>query len=468
MDGGPPKSGAQLEEYRVYKVEYPRGESYAKGVQQLKNPDAFYLLDPSERIYEYPLVSARSIVASSPDEELFKEYGKEGSQSFFMPMYTLEEVKRVVKADALGPLDEATAIERFDKVGGNIRAILKGHLFEKTLVNIRGKVDVSLRIRDVLMAASNRNQMLLDKNSVCSSTLYCYNSKYPFEISQTTVGFVSSFVRYELCFRYYKDLYNQGRDSSSVWESVCAIALTLGGSFEIRHLPYPGQLDQDAKSAFSGSLEVPRIPNAPRRVSDLKAVWAGLPLRAAAQGSRKCDTVYESVNPKFPLVDLVMYRDVVFNPTLAVKKKEQPTLATMKKLLVAVHATPEHPVHLFHCVPADHYESFTLPTPNESVWSELNANNQEAHANEVFVRSRLAQYVLCIPNSLPESNLSQSSASSLPGSNPSQSSASSLSESNLSQSSASSLPGSKPSQSSASNLSESKPSSPRRRRNKKV
>ena len=84
-------------------------------VLQLKNPDAFFLFDPSETS-SFPLVRARSIVPSSSDPEKIKAYWKEGAAIFFMPMYTREEVCAAEQSGVLsvkpGPEDSGkTSIE---------------------------------------------------------------------------------------------------------------------------------------------------------------------------------------------------------------------------------------------------------------------------------------------------------------------------------------------------------------------
>jgi hypothetical protein len=100
---GPGNAG--LEDYTVYQHKYK--EKAPDEIPIVRNPDAFYLLDPHEDL-RFPLVPARTIVATSPDEEKIKVYWKERLyRPFYVSMFTLDEMKRVLKADALGEVDEA-------------------------------------------------------------------------------------------------------------------------------------------------------------------------------------------------------------------------------------------------------------------------------------------------------------------------------------------------------------------------
>jgi hypothetical protein len=112
-------------------------------------------------------------------------------------MSTLDEAKRVLKADALEELDEAVVEERFRIVGGDLRALMRPQVFNIVEEKIYRTANDTPHSKYFLAACAQKMLILLDIKDD-SSTLLCYESTYPFVDDSTYVGFVSDYVRKKL------------------------------------------------------------------------------------------------------------------------------------------------------------------------------------------------------------------------------------------------------------------------------
>jgi hypothetical protein len=391
-----------LEDYKVYVSEYSLDRPKPP---ILRCPDAFCLLDPHEE-KGFPLLRARTIVATSPDEEKMKVYLKEEYFCpFYVPMFTLDEMKRVLKANALGEVNEAVVEDCFRVVGGNLRAIRSivesPWILEAVKKKILAKVNLAPTSEYFIMACAQNSLIPVDKTDDCSSTLFSYESKYPFLLSSARVGFVSDYIRAKLGERFYNDIYRRGLYDSDIWEVVCAVALGLGGKFQVLPMPYklgkgektpsePSSTDTEAP----GELELPTCgPSS--KYSFLELLWRDLPREQEALAAASTARLYESVKGTFALVDFVLYRDVVFNATLNEGDKKLPSMATIKKILKNVGASKEKPLRLYHCVSQEQFEGEkSIKTAFEP--EKLTANNR------AFLRDHIQQYLLRIPMSHPK------------------------------------------------------------------
>jgi hypothetical protein len=390
---------AGLEEYTVYVSGYDPDSGIKSKPPVLWNPHAFYLLDPHEH-RDFPLVEARTIVATSPDEDKIKVYLKESVyRPFYVPMFTLDEMKRVLKADALGELDEAVVEERFGIVGGNLRAIVKPAVFESTVSEIAGKLDQPPRSHIFIAACAHNTMRPLDnKADVWSSTLFRYNSSYPFAARCTNVGFVSDYVREKLGEKLYYDIYRMGLEDPKAWEVACTVALGQGGSFQVRRMPYRAdQTDQSTFAAAPRKLHLKLPPCGPvQKFADLATTWRDLPLEHEAGAAATTARLCESTIPNFPLADFVLHRDVVFNATLSKGVKRLPDMTTIDDILDdIVRASQAHPLRLYHCVDQ---KEFSMKSTKAALAFQPRDITPEQRAS---LEDRLQQYLLCIPASLP-------------------------------------------------------------------
>lgn len=228
-------SDTGLEDYTVYSIE---SNAIRRSIPMLQCPDTFYLLDPDE-YGVFPLAGARTIVATSPDAEKIKNYSKQHSfRLFYVSMYSLKELKRVMKTDVFGEQDEALIEDKFYIAGGNLRAMMSNDVFELLLTTIPRKVSDFPSSTDVVHVCNRNYRMQLDKNIGNSSTIFSYESSYPFLHSNTYVGFVSNYIRHMVVSKFYNDVYKKGVGHADAWEVTCAVALALGGKFEIRRMVY--------------------------------------------------------------------------------------------------------------------------------------------------------------------------------------------------------------------------------------
>lgn len=237
-------------DYKVWRVDdaYP---SLASRCAQLKNPDAFYIFDPNERLSPV-VVAAHTIIPSSPDPEQVKDHLKNPyTARFYMNMATKEEILAAVKAKLFVPIDEETASSRFYYVGGNIRAIFFEGAF-RTVVQQQQQKMTQLANDSILQQVfSNTPSITLsaDAQSLCqNSTLSAYVAQAPFQDDNVTVGIVSEYVSTAILAQNLKAAYPRCVNDAKLWEKYCVAALSMGGDFDIHYLPYHDEKDERGKT----------------------------------------------------------------------------------------------------------------------------------------------------------------------------------------------------------------------------
>jgi len=390
-------SGDKLGKYQAYSISGSLAvEAAAGSVAQLKNPDSFYLFDPDE--HSIPkVVQAHSIIASSPDLERLKDYDKAiGARRFYMPMWSIDEIKVVVDPEHnLFKVDPAVVQTRFDRVGGNLRAIVSATTYGDVCQKQESKINQANSATPLLQAVMETPNLLLSReaaNVAESSTLFAYHADAPY--TESVVRVMSNYVKQQLLTQRYTFIYQLAAHNPWDWEQFGVAALTCGGQFEVREL-LPSNprrrppkdavpVKKDEKKDKFENLVIPPASQVRLQVAKLEDKWADLPFADPTTAP----VVYTSLKSSFTLVDAVSFRDRAYNFTInASGNKKLPTAEKVALLLNQLEITEEQPLHLYHCVP-DHLFS---------EWCKSAAPTFPGDDDQMRVGKKIKQYVLHIP-----------------------------------------------------------------------
>jgi len=236
------------------------------------------------------------------------------------------------------------------------------------------------------------------------SKVFCLETSDPY--SQCVNVPASAYVRDVLCRAFYNDmgagmlqLLQSGRApvAGDELEGLGRRALAQSVPFTIR------ELAPDGEPKTKGELKLPRLlpqplndaaeftlgANRGRAVPDLLGQWSVLPRHLELEDGKR--QLLWSTQSSFPVVDCVDARDRAYQFTVAL---EHPiALASLRRFLDRIGATPEQPLHLYFCVPEVHFDKWV----KEQKFKDAKGVPQE----DDEVKKRLKQYALCLPAIAP-------------------------------------------------------------------
>jgi hypothetical protein len=387
------------ETYTVYKLRYNnmKGlsffDNYAnQSVPLLQNPDAYLLLYSMKGYERTSLVAANTIIACYPDERQLGHFKMQPHQVYYVPMCTLLEITRMLQSDALGPVG-CDISERFGIVGGNLSAFKRDD-FDI----IKADLDCLMAPENIkseyaLKAAAQSNDLWIDMKSSCNPKLYRYHVSYPYHRKSIRSHFVSSYVKLKIGSMIFPGLYRAGVCDKKIWETTCAVALSLGDSFRVKRLVNAG-----CSEPSEDPLALLEVSQSSTHRSLLECVapkdtWMSLPYAEANPSPTKLyeASAFSMESQGFDLADLVLHRDVGF---VCLTSKTLPRLDVIRYLLDnIVEATAERPLRLYHCLNESEFNKWTFaPEPLGSQWTAEAAGP---------LHPRLRQFALCIPQNLP-------------------------------------------------------------------
>ena len=121
--------------------------------------------------------------------------------------------------------------------------------------------------------------------------------------------------------------------------------------------------------------------------------WKSLPF----EGDPGADAKRVLYTSNEELAHFACFRDLAFNPTIAKDgDKILPPVSTVKRILEDLQVTPECPLRVYHCVPANAFDSWNQPP-------QFQSNNNTPKEDKEFVNQRVKQYALKIPKARPPS-----------------------------------------------------------------
>lgn len=208
------------EEYKVYSCH----SDTTFRCSMLHCNEVFYLLDPDEDS-RFAFIRACTLVSCSMDEDRCNEYMKMGAMFYYLPTFTLPEAKRILKADALGDVDEQEVEEKFYIVGGNLRALAMRRVLSYYASDIYRKATDEISRNGLACTYEARGRWPLITNSPThktNSAIFSYESSYPFDLKNVRPVFVSECARYELEMHSYHDLYARGSMAVGTCGKPCA------------------------------------------------------------------------------------------------------------------------------------------------------------------------------------------------------------------------------------------------------
>jgi len=389
---------AKSDKYQVYSLERAN-EDEATAVAQLKTPETFYLFDPDE--HSRPkIVNAFAIIATSPETERFKDYFKSLlHRQFFLSKLTKDELMVLVNPKyKLFDVDCKVVEERFDRVGGNLRAIMFTQNYEGECFRQDEKISQAQSMQPLIQAVMETPGLELHQRAVNvaqSSTLFAYDAHPPYSRKDMVVRVTSNYVKQQLLMKSYKAVYNQSVTDPQSWERFGEVALAYGGEFQVQELhrrSSPGRRRKGAVSAQKATKKVETLVISPAskvrlQVADLEVQWVELPFA----DSNTAPVVYTSSKPNFALVDAVSFRDRAYNFTIDASGSEQlPAAKTVATLLDRLQVSEDKPLRLYHCVPVHAF----------SEWCK-SASPAFPGDNDQSVGKRIKQYVLLMPSAPP-------------------------------------------------------------------
>jgi hypothetical protein len=226
-------------------------------IEELKNPNNFYLIDPKEDSGDPTLVEAHSLLVSSPKPERYKGFAdKRPTQTYKLYMPDAEKAELVAMRSILAPggTTEEDVEGWVDNLGGRLRTVFGGVGVRET--EVEGiKTDVEGMNFELLQKIMFGNASDLESSSVRkvnapSSRICGYSSTAPFTRSKRKVIFVSKLVEEELAEAHARKMWDKydslpsyfATFKAAVFEDISLSMIARGGrDLKCTHWEYQGE-----------------------------------------------------------------------------------------------------------------------------------------------------------------------------------------------------------------------------------
>jgi hypothetical protein len=225
-------------------------------IEELRNPDNFFLIDPSETMNDPVEVEAHSLLVSSPKIERFKGFAvKRPTQTSKLYMPDAEKAELVAMRSILAPEATVEDVEGwFHDLGGRPRTVFGGVEGREDEVG-RIMQEVSGMNLDLLRGVMLNKAGDLESSSVRkldapSSRICGYNSTAPFTRAKRKVIFVSKLVQEELAKAHARNLWGMydrlppefATFKAAVFEDISLSMIARGGrDLKCTHWEYQGE-----------------------------------------------------------------------------------------------------------------------------------------------------------------------------------------------------------------------------------
>jgi hypothetical protein len=218
-------------------------------IEELRNPDNFFLIDPSETMNDPVEVAAHSLLVSSPKIERFKGFAvKRPTQTSKLYMPDAEKAELVAMRGILAPggTTEEDVEGWFHDLGGRLRTVFGGvedreNEVERIMQEVSG-MNLELLRGVMLNKAGDLESSSVRKLDAPSSRICGYNSTAPFTRSKRKVIFVSKLVQEELAKAHARkmwDMYDSLPSSFAtfkglVFQDIALMTIALGDKKGLR------------------------------------------------------------------------------------------------------------------------------------------------------------------------------------------------------------------------------------------
>jgi hypothetical protein len=227
-------------------------DTSAEKIVELKDPDNFYLVDPSKTSGEPVFVPAHTILASSPNPKHYKGFvRRDGTTTLYMPLWKIEELETVRHIlDSSVTVTKDDLLEMFQDLGGRPRSIFNKEIRGRDLNKIPSSVtsmDPDLVTRIVVEGYfGDLDESESRKLNIPSSNICGYDSTHPFDLKSRKIVFVSELVEKELAnahARYLLDVYDKlsSHWKGLVFESIALGMIAGGKDLKCTHWEYKGK-----------------------------------------------------------------------------------------------------------------------------------------------------------------------------------------------------------------------------------
>ena len=356
-----------------------------RGVNSLKEPSTFYIVDPgstSDSCLPKTSLKARTIIVSSPNERHWggNEFDKLrddviGTFRYF-PLWDLHEILMAQPYLSSTVITGEEVEARFRVVGGVPRHIILHEDYLGRVLRSQNEAIEALTVRQAQQIVEGKLDAVgsfgsnQPRSAIIGYAMAQTPEKIPFSTPLVTI--ISPSVAENVVYKFMADLWNLILQDDKVgwehFETYCRKLMSTPPSRFFLCRPCCGKTDQSYKNETNLML------------GGCNAIRLGLDIAKAVVDSKGDSlTLFHSINPRQPLFDFI-YKDTTgkvhaFQATLSKTHKAQADL--IRELRSTLGKTP---LALYYVIPAENFIAFvTDPTNPETdelteVWHMLIPN----------------------------------------------------------------------------------------------
>jgi hypothetical protein len=322
-------------------------------IEELKNPDNFYLIDPSETMNDPVEVEAHSLMVSSPKLERYKGFAdKRPGQTTKLYMPDAEKAEVVAMRSILAPKTTEKDVEGwFHDFGGRLRTVFasaedrEGEV--KSIINTVRNMDLKLLRSLILNEVDDLEAPSSRKRGVPMSNICGYTSIAPFTKSNRKIILISELVEEKLFDAYGQNLWDMYDSLPATIKALFFEKFSLNkiaeGNIEFRCTKWV-YLGGENKKKQWGEPEHSKVMFSAKELKKELSLKGNL---------KVVDSLCHSFNKSEALID-GSSAEGTFQMTIG--ENHQNSRRGAQVVTDGWGATPENKMPLYYCVPNDVYD----------------------------------------------------------------------------------------------------------------